>query len=310
MKSLFMLGAVYLALTTLMYGGGGIVPGDYDITTFSIPNSGTLGVEQISDNKLIVGYLSVASGNPSSGPFQGFERLRNGGVVPIVNPADGTGTFTEALGLNNQGTIVGEFYNSAALRFSGFFYRGGSFATYDLPGLSPGSTTAIVGNNERGDFCGFYLDSSNFAILNSFIVNKNGQVTKFSLSPVTGFTEAIAMNNQGAVVGTYEDSSSVFHGFIRQPDGTVVTVTVPTATSAAGLGTTTLGVNESGWVSGHFWDASLVEHGYTRSPSGQFYQIDVPGATSTAGGGLNNEGIVVGHYNIGSAEYGYIATPK
>ena len=301
---------IIVLLAAVSYGAGGVVPGNYTFKTFAVPNSGTLAVEAINDNKVIVGYLSILSGSPTLGPFSGFQRSRNGAVTPIADPADGTNTFTEALGINDEGTVVGEFFDSSANQFSGFFEEHGVFTTYNLPGLSPGSETAIVGINDWGDICGFYLDSSNFTILNSFIVTKSGQITKFSLSPVTNFTEAIAINNHDVVVGTFEDASGIFHGFIRQPDGTVTVITVPNSSTTPGFGTTTLGINEGGWISGHFWDSHNVEHGYTRSPGGRFFQIDVPGATSTAGGGINNEGIVVGHYNIGAAEFGYIATPQ
>jgi hypothetical protein len=300
---------IVVLLAAVTCGAGGIVPGNYTFKTFAVPNSGTLGVEAINDNKVIVGYFSIPSGSPA-GPFSGFQRSRRGAVTPIADPADGTNTFTEALGINDKGTVVGEFFDSSANQYSGFFENQGVFTTYNLPGLSPGSTTAIEGINEPGDICGFYLDSSNFAILNSFVVTEDGQITKFSLSPVTNFTEAVAINYRGVVVGTLEDASGIFHGFIRKPDGTVTVITVPNSSTTPGLGTTTLGINEDGWISGHFWDSLNVEHGYTRSPGGQFFQIDVPGATSTAGGGINNDGIVVGHYNIGAAEFGYIATPQ
>ena len=289
---------IVVLLAAVSYGAGGIVPRKYNFKTFAVANSGNLGVEAINDNKVIVGYLSILSGSPTLGPFSGFQRSRNGAVTPIADPADGTNTFTEALGINDEGTVVGEFFDSSANQFSGFFEEAGVFTTYNLPGLSPGSTTGIEGINERGDICGFYLDSSNFTILNSFVVTEDGQITKFSLSPVTNFTQAVAINNRDVVVGTLEDASGIFHGFIRQPDGTVTVITVPNSSTTPGLGTTTLGINEDGWISGHF------------PPGGRFFQIDVPGATSTAGGGINNEGIVVGHYNIGAAEFGYIATPQ
>jgi hypothetical protein len=301
---------IVVLLAAVTCGAGGIVSGNYTFKTFAVANSGDLSVEAINDNKVIVGYFSIPSGSPALGPFSGFQRSRRGAVTPIADPADGTNTFTEALGINDEGTVVGEFFDSSANQFSGFFEKNGVFTTYNLPGLSPGSTTAIEGINERRDICGFYQDSSNFTILNSFVVTEDGQITKFSLSPVTNFTQAVAINNRDVVVGTLEDASGIFHGFIRKPDGTVTVITVPNSSTTPGLGTTTLGINEGGWISGHFWDSLNVEHGYTRSPGGQFFQIDVPGATSTAGGGINNEGIVVGHYNIGTAEFGYIATPQ
>jgi len=300
--------AAAMSITSVF--GGGIVTGAYNIATYSIPNSGILNVEQISDNKEIVGFISLTSGNTITGPFQGFVFSQQGGTTPIVDPADGTSTFTRAYGINNQKTVVGEYFDSVNVQYSGFLYSNGSFTSYNLPGLSSQSTTAILGINDRGDLCGFYLDSSNFSVVESFLTTKKGDVVPIVISPT--FTQATAINNQDVVVGVYEDASGVFHGFIRQAGGSTETVDVPGASTAPGLGTVILGVNEAGWVSGHFWDSSNAEHGFTRSPQGQFYQVDVPlpGVTATGGGGLNNQGIFVGHYNIGSAEYLFVATPR
>jgi probable HAF family extracellular repeat protein len=65
-------------------------------------------------------------------------------------------TFTQALGLNNTGEVVGFYLDSASLSH-GFVYSGGVFTPVDDPnGIG---TTVINGVNDSGDIVGFYVDS-------------------------------------------------------------------------------------------------------------------------------------------------------
>src|ERR1700749_5034991 len=76
---------MFVLLAAVTYGAGGSVPGNYTFETFVVANSGTLDVETINDNKVIVGFSSILSGSPVFGPFVGFERARSGAVMPIAN---------------------------------------------------------------------------------------------------------------------------------------------------------------------------------------------------------------------------------
>ena len=64
-------------------------------------------------------------------------------------------TFTQALGLNNNGQIVGAYMDSQGLTH-GFLYTvsSGQYATVDNPhGVG---TTIVNGINDAGDLVGFY----------------------------------------------------------------------------------------------------------------------------------------------------------
>src|SRR5262249_4194671 len=78
------------------------------------------------------------------------------------------------------------------------------------------------------------------------------------------------MNPAGAIVGLTIDASSVFHGFVRAPNGTITTFDAPGAGTGAFQGTVVNGINPAGVTEGAYLDASNVNHGYVRAPNGTF----------------------------------------
>jgi hypothetical protein len=88
----------------------------------------------INDKQQIAGYCVDAPSAPSK-QF-GFVRNRNGSHVLLDYPgADGTTAF----GINDQGEVVGQYYNpliaglSGLFRFHGFLWDGHSYSTIDFP---------------------------------------------------------------------------------------------------------------------------------------------------------------------------------
>ena len=68
------------------------------------------------------------------GVTRGFVRFSNGSFsAPIVDPNDTVG-FTEGRGINNSGTVVGDYAASDG-NDHGFFLSGGTFTEYDVPGM-------------------------------------------------------------------------------------------------------------------------------------------------------------------------------
>ena len=102
-------------------------------------------------------------------------------------------------------------------------------------------------------------------------------------------TEIYGVNNNGEVVGSYQDASDDTHGFI-DVDGTFTTIDVPSATS-----TVVVGVNDSGEISGYY-HSSTGYHGFI-DVGGVITTLDDPSATAgTRAYGINNAGQVVGFY--------------
>ncbi|MGH8211801.1 MAG: hypothetical protein ACREPP_01065, partial [Rhodanobacteraceae bacterium] len=70
-----------------------------------------------------------------------------------------------------------------------------------------------------------------------------------------------AINAQGTVVGSFEDSGGADHGFVRAPDGTIAPVDIPGAMSIE-----VEGINKKGVIVGDYTDSGYMLHGFVLSP--------------------------------------------
>jgi len=106
------------------------------------------------------------------------------------------------------------------------------------------------------------------------------------------------INVSGAITGSYQDTSNVFHGFLRSPDGKFTSFEVPDADTSPYNGTTPSSINDLGAITGSYYDASGFSHGFLRSPDGNFTTFDVPGVGGygTLPKAVNLEGAVAGTY--------------
>jgi hypothetical protein len=114
-----------------------------------IPNSQATG---INDQGVVVGFTQPVTTSQSSGFI-----LRDN-VVTILNYPGST--FTQALGENNVGQVVGT-YNDAQGNARGFVYRNGAFRSVDVPGAT---STVVNGINNGGRIAGFFVDLQNNTI--------------------------------------------------------------------------------------------------------------------------------------------------
>ena len=86
------------------------------------------------------------------GVSRGFVRFSNGTFsAPMLTLNDTVG-FTEGRGINNPGTVCGD-YATPDGNNHGFFLSGGTFTEYDIPGAL---TTDVFGINDAGDFTGSF----------------------------------------------------------------------------------------------------------------------------------------------------------
>jgi len=70
---------------------------------------------------------------------------------------------------------------------------------------------------------------------------------------------AVSLNDWGAITGTYIDASGNYHGYLRRPEGRIVTVD-----PAGSIFTSPCGVNDEGAVTGTYADANNVYHVFVR----------------------------------------------
>lgn len=123
----------------------------------------------------------------------------------------------------------------------------------------------------------------------------------------SGNTQGLSINDHGMVVGRYNDSSSVTHGFIYDP----VRNTIQTLDYPGAVHTEATGINNSGTIAGCF--TNYTGGGCYRAflyLGGKFADITYPGAFISPPGGINDPGQVVGVYVTASGPGGaYIYSP-
>jgi hypothetical protein len=259
-------------------------------TSFHIAGAIHYFVGGINDAGVVVGAWTAADGVTVSG----FVRSPGGQITsPIVEPNDDTG-LTVLRAINAEGVIVG-FYGLHVTH--GFVFADGTFSAWDLPRTA---VTAVRGVNDRGDLSGSYSVVDGAADEGGFIAPRQGTPITFKI-PEPAATNLVvgAINNAREVVGYYTTGRGVLAGFVRQPDGRIVTLAVPGAIDVQAYG-----INDCGIVVGTFDDGSTA-HGFYGRP-GSLHTLDLPGAAATVAQGINNEGRMVGRYADSAGEHGFV----
>ena len=109
--------------------------------------------------------------------------------------------------------------------------------------------------------------------------------------PGADATVASGINNSGAIVGEFLDSSGAFHGFMADKEGKFVkAIDFPGAAQ-----TEPLGINEKGDIVGAYINDDGVLHGFLLS-DGSFSTIDFPAAVGTFPGDINDQGVIAGTF--------------
>jgi hypothetical protein len=140
-----------------------------------------------------------------------------------------------------------------------------------------------------------------------------GTVSSPLCAPACG-TLALANNAEGAVVGYYTDANIVNHGFLRTPNGHILSFDAPGASLGAKLdqGTFPFSINDWGLIAGALQDSGNAFHGFVRYPDGSFSTFDALAAGTSAFQGteafdVNLEGATAGIYVDGnSVEHGFV----
>jgi hypothetical protein len=252
------------------------------ITTFDYPGTGNSTLPQkINERGDVVGVFI-----DSNGVTRAFVRFSDGSFSdPIVDPNDTVG-FTEGRGINNLGTVCGD-YASGDGNSHGFFLSGGTFTEYDVPGAV---STVVLGINDAASFTGGF-DPDGSGIFQGY-VSVGGTLTSFSV-PGALLTLAYEINNSNQlVVGYYIDSSGILHGYFRDANGALHFPIDPPGS----VGTVLFGDNDRNWVVARYADSSGATHGLFFVPPNQFSTFDYPGSTFTSLNGINDKGFICGRY--------------
>jgi probable HAF family extracellular repeat protein len=263
---------------------------------------------------------------------QGFVSI--GGTVTLFY---GSGTdLTYALGINDSGVAVGQYFDSSNLSH-GFMWQNGTSTEITYPGATQ---TACEGINNAGEITGYYIDSKNqphgftysAGVFSSseltFIggVNTDGDyvgsyvgppgVTYAYLAIPISFkpgsiaikdaasTSTVAVNNAGVLVGQYTNSTGDTYGMML--DGTTLT-RIDDPKGVAGS-TWCYGINNNNDVVGFYTSISTGQQVGFYYAGGTF--TDIPGpstAVSTEATGINDGGQIVGYFlDASNNEHGFI----
>jgi len=225
------------------------VRSDYDgddFTNENVPGSAQTQVIGINDGGVTVGF-SV----DGMGANAGFV-LRHGRFTAVTNPVgDASPHFDQLLGVNNNGVAVG-FYNDANGAAHGYLYeiQNRKFIPVSLP-VHADSVTA-TGINDRGDISGFYTVGK---VTSGFLI-RNHHFTPINLGAKTN-TQALGVNNEDQVVGSFVDNAGTMHGFVRGEHG-VKRIDDPHAKG----GTVVNGINNRSQIVGFYVDAAGNTDGF------------------------------------------------
>jgi hypothetical protein len=232
----------------------------------------------------------------SSNVVHGFVRSAAGTITdfdgpPVNETAD---EATIPMSFDAAGDLVG-VYVDATGRTHGFMRTAaGVITSIDVPqsipagnGISGDTIPTFV--DSAGDVAGIYIDSSQ--VTHGFLLPFGGSIVTFQAANVTGGsggdspgTDYVTVSTAGEAAGTYVDVNSVVHGFIRSSSGTITTIDVPAAGTAAGQGTAVTALDPAGDVGGLYTDANNVAHGFVRSSSGTISTFDAPATAGTSPG--------------------------
>src|SRR5262249_15432226 len=148
--------------------------------------------------------------------------LNRRGVLNTFIPNGGKSAT--AFGINDQGTIVGQFVTATAT--PGFVLGKRTSITINAP--SGPNTVNAQGINNKGLVVGFYVGTD--GQVHGFMVNtrgvKNGTLTGTAIADPTipnvpgepgatfVFSQILGINDKGIAVGYYGDSTTSQHGFL------------------------------------------------------------------------------------------------
>jgi len=265
---------------------------DGQFTTLDEPDADTNPADQLGTQAIGINALGVISGGYTAAPntpTHGFVRAPSGKYTSFDASSSDLETIPNGP-VNLEGAIVGYYLDSNLLSHAFVRSPNGTIAGFVGPSsCTTGVTAGCYGNgdlniNVFGWSVGTFQDNKGDFVGHGFLRRPNGTLTVFdapgagnsgmyqgtiwSAALTPNGNEVAGLNDLGAVAATYLDSSNVYHGFLRSPEGTFTSFDAPGADLTAGdyNGTFPVNINNSGLIAGFYTDASYVPHGFIREP--------------------------------------------
>jgi probable HAF family extracellular repeat protein len=211
-------------------------------------------VTGINNKDLTVGFW--ADSNNANLANNNFGFVEHDGVFTDVVDPNGQGkaaggmTVEQLLGVNDKDKAVG-FWTDANGNNHGFTYDVGSksFNEVNIGGFASTTTTAI---NNAGHIAGFVVGAGGNDV--SFI--KEGNAIDWLSGPKGSVSvQALGINNEDQVVGSYTDAAGATHGFLfDEQSKTYATIDAKNGVKGPTAQTVLNGINDKGQVVGFFLD--------------------------------------------------------
>jgi probable HAF family extracellular repeat protein len=229
--------------------------------------------QSINKHGEIAGFCGVG------GRLHGFFRSKKGKYTLLDFPR---ANLTEAVGINDDGQVVGDYRDSSG-RFHGFFWDAGLFLTIDVP-FPEATLTGPNGINNVGQIVGFYFDNNATELFpnghaHGFLYD-NGIFTSFDF-PDSSATLPTDINDHGQIVGVYADNENIDipHGFLLE-NGRFTTINVPFPDV---IFNDVSGINNRGQIVGRYLESNpgdpvnpFFHHGFYRNATKR-PQKQIPG---------------------------------
>jgi len=192
-----------------------------------------------------------------------------------------------------SGAVIASAIALLSLPALGADPRGYEFITVDLPaGLEPGGFYGTAGGiNDRGWIVGAYVTPPNGFVSRAFLD------TGRTFTTIDGL-KANGVNNRGTIVGIFLRTGGIINtaGFIER-NGKFTAIDVPGLPFGRAEG-----ISNNGTVVGSVATnprCFFQQHGFVRSARGDITMLELGFAFSTYLTGVNDEGVIVGHYDTG-----------
>jgi probable HAF family extracellular repeat protein len=264
----------------------------------SINDQGQLVGQSLDDNSVSVSVLdsggtTTAIADPSAPDASHAAQYK-----------DGIGTV--ATGINNNGEIVGYYYDSSG-NDQAFTESNGVYTDLE----TSGKTLRPEAINDSGEVVGYAVGGEYEGFTET-----NGVVTTFDGPAGSVNTVFNGINDAGEIVGFYEALGGPTQGLV-DIDGVFTTVDDPLGIN----GTVLTGISNNGEIAGYYvgaTDTGYETHGFV-DINGAFTTVDDPNVTNTEPGGVeitgvNDAGEIVGSYSEGNpvdaSREGFTATPE
>ena len=150
-----------------------------------------------------------------------------------------------------------------------------SIITFDVPNAT---VTYPTGINSAGQITGYYQDATS---THGFVRDRKGAVVAFD-PPGSNYTFPTSITSEGQITGYYANLNAtsppiVYHGFLRKPDGTMLSFDAPAALPSPlplyYQGIFPAAVNSAGQITGYYVDPAGLQYGFLREPDGTITPI-------------------------------------